>query len=175
MLWTWEGLQVLMMMHQPWPAQSQDVCIQVSAQPEQLRQQHNDKGRWFWIWFCIRSLLYLLTIHNLHKGWESTVSGGRGQLFSPHKSDEVARFIKTTWHKIVPRVQLVRQCEIERVRPQAGQEDTFHAFKEHGGVAKDAKVARKDLLLANELGEPNWLRRNCDSLHEIPPLIFALA
>jgi len=104
-----------------------------------------------------------------------STSGGRGQHLSPHKSDEVACFIKITWHKIVPRVQPVRQCEIERVRPQAGQDDTFQAFnKEHGGVGV-TKVSRKDLLLANELGEPNWLRRNCDSLHEIPPLIFALA
>lgn len=69
----------------------------------------------------------------------------------------------------------MRQCQIERVRPQAGQDDTFQAFKEHGGVAKDAKVSQKDLLLAIELGEPNWLWRNCDSLHEIPLLIFALA
>ena len=170
MLWAWEGL-LLLMMHQPWPAQSQDVCIEVCHRPKELRHSSQQpKGRWA----CIPIVFYLLTIHNLYKGWESTLIG-RGQLFSPHKSDEVARFIKITWHKIVPRVQLVRQCEIERARPQAGQEDTFHAFKEHGGVAKDAKVSQKDLLLAIELGEPNWLWRNCDSLHEIPPLIFALA
>lgn len=115
--------------------------------------------------------MHLTTIHNLHKGCDSK-SGGRGHHLSPHKSDEVACFIQITWHKIVCGVQLVRQCEIERVRPQAGQEDTFHAFKEHGGVAK---VSQEDLLLATELGEPNWLWRNCDSLHEIRLLIFALA